>query len=56
MAAAAAAQLFAGVVGLAAGWASPGGAGIYEMVVGTSLFGALWLIAAGMFRIAARGD
>ncbi|MEO7505125.1 MAG: hypothetical protein ABIT69_08085 [Sphingomicrobium sp.] len=54
MLAAAAAQLLAGVVGLTGGYASPGPAGVYEVVMGTSLFGALWLLAAWLFRRAAR--
>ena len=54
MVAAAAAQVAAGVTGLAAGWASPGSDGIYEVVVGTSLFTGLWLASAWLFRKAAR--
>jgi len=54
MFAAAAAQLLAGLVGLAAGWASPGGEGIYEVLLGTTLFGGLWLLSAALFRSAAR--
>ena len=40
MFAAAGAQLMVGVIGFAAGFASPGAAGIYEVVMGTTLFGA----------------
>lgn len=50
MFAAAAAQLLAGVVGLAAGFASPGSQGLYEVTLGTGLFGGLWLVAAMLFR------
>ena len=50
MFATAAAQLLVGVIGLAAGLGSPGAAGLYEAVMGTSVFSALWLIAAGLFR------
>ncbi len=53
MFAAAAVQLAVGVIGFAAGWASPGNSGIYEVVMGTSLFEAFWLGSAGLFRIAA---
>ena len=54
MLAAAAGQALAGVAGLAAGWASPGNSGIYEVVMGTSLFTGLWLVSAGLFGTAAR--
>lgn len=50
---AAAAQVIAALTGLAAGWASPGYAGIYEVVLGTTLFTPLWLASAGLFRKAA---
>jgi hypothetical protein len=50
---AAGAQVLAGIVGLAAGWASPGGEGIYEVVLGTGLFTPLWLLSAWLFRKAA---
>lgn len=53
MFATAAVQLLVGAVALAAGWASPGTAGLYEVVMGTSLFGGLWLLAGGLFRHAA---
>lgn len=54
MFAAAAAQVAAALIGLAAGWASPGGGGVYEVVLGTSLFTPLWLASALLFRKAAR--
>ena len=54
MAVAAAAQLLAGAVGFAAGWASPGAQGGYEVVMGTSLFTALWLGSAALFWNAGR--
>ena len=54
MFAAAALQVLIGVVALAAGLGSPGAAGIYEAVLGTTLFATLWLIAAALFRKAAR--
>lgn len=47
------AQLLVGVVALAAGLGSPGYAGLYEVVLGTSVFGGLWLISGGLFRKAA---
>ncbi len=47
-------QAMVGVVGLAAGWASPGNAGIYEVAMGTSLFTGLWLVSAGLFATSAR--
>lgn len=49
----AAAQLLVGVVALAAGLGSPGYAGIYEAVMGTSVFAGLWLLSGGLFRKAA---
>ncbi|MDO9337360.1 MAG: hypothetical protein EON95_08275 [Caulobacteraceae bacterium] len=54
LAATALAQLLVGVVGYAAGWASPGVAGLTEVALGTALFGALWLSSAGLFHWAAR--
>lgn len=54
MFAAAAAQVAVGLIGLAAGWASPGGEGVKEVAVGTILFGGLWLVSGGLFRRAAR--
>lgn len=50
----AAAQVLAGIVGYAAGWSSPGEQGVYEVVMGTSLFTALWLASAFLFTRAAR--
>ena len=51
---AAVAQLLAGVVGYAAGWATPGVAGLYELGLSSVLFGGLWLVSAGLFHLAAR--
>lgn len=53
MFAAAAAQVLAGVIGLAGGFASPGADGLYEVAMGTTLFGSMWLVSAGLFRKAA---
>jgi hypothetical protein len=53
MLATAATQVLAGSVGFGAGWAAPGGQGTYEVAMGTSLFTALWLLAAWLFRKAA---
>ncbi|HYE45037.1 MAG TPA: hypothetical protein VEA44_04605 [Caulobacter sp.] len=53
MFAAALAQLVVGIVGYAAGWASPGEKGLFEAAVGTTLFGAMWLVSGGLFRHAA---
>lgn len=53
MFAAAAAQVSVGVIALALGWSSPGNAGLHEVVMGTSVFGALWLLSGGLFRKAA---
>ena len=53
MLAAAAVQVLVGVIGYAGGWASPGGKGVFEVVVGSSLFGGLWLLAAVLFGWAA---
>ena len=49
----AAAQILAGAIGYLAGWASPGDAGIFEVVMGTTLFGSMWLVSGGLFRMAA---
>jgi hypothetical protein len=54
MLAAAAAQVLVAGVGYAAGWASPGGQGVFEVVMGSTLFGGLWLLAAALFGWAAR--
>ena len=53
MLAAAAAQVLADAVGYLAGWASPGSEGVYEVTMGTTLFTALWLASAWLFRKAA---
>jgi hypothetical protein len=53
MLAAAGAQLLVGILALAFGLGSPGAEGWYEVLMGTTLFGGLWLIAAGLFRKAA---
>lgn len=53
MLATAVAQLLAGVVGLGAGFSSPGRAGLYEAAMGTIVFAALWLVSAALFRKAA---
>ncbi|QTC89667.1 hypothetical protein [Brevundimonas goettingensis] len=53
MFAAAALQMLIGAVALPLGWASPGGAGLYEVALGTTVFTVLWLIAFGLFRMAA---
>ena len=50
MFAAAAAQALVGVAALAFGLGSPGYDGLYEVVMGTTLFGALWLISGALFR------
>jgi hypothetical protein len=52
--AAAATQVLIGVIALAAGWASPGPAGLYEVTLGTGLFTGLWLFSAWLLREAAR--
>ena len=56
MLATAAAQVLAGVFGLAAGWASPGAEGLYEVTLGTGLFTPLWLGSAWLFRQSVRGE
>ncbi len=53
MAGVALAQLLAGIIGYSAGWASSGIAGLYEVAMGTSLFGSMWLVSAGLFHWAA---
>lgn len=50
MFATAAAQLLVGVIALAAGLGSPGYAGLYEVVMGTSIFAGLWLLSGLLFR------
>lgn len=54
MFAAAAAQGVIGAVAIPAGWSSPGAAGLYEVAMGSTLFVSLWLMTAGLFRLAAR--
>lgn len=54
MAIAAGAQVLAGAIGFVAGWSSPGGQGVYEVVMGTTLFSALWLGSAALFWKAGR--
>lgn len=49
MFATAAVQVLVGAAALAAGLGSPGYDGLYETVLGTSLFSALWLASAGLF-------
>ena len=51
--AAAAAQVLVGAIGYFAGWASEGTAGIFEVAMGTTLFGSMWLVSGGLFRLAA---
>ena len=46
----AAAQLIAGLVALFGRLGSPGFQGIYEAVMGTTLFSAIWLTSAFLFR------
>lgn len=52
---AAAAQAAVAVVALGWGLGSSGGAGWYEAIMGTTLFGGLWLAAAWLFGRAAAG-
>jgi hypothetical protein len=54
MFAAAAAQGLVGVIAFTAGLGSPGYAGVYEIVMGTSVFSSLWLVSGSLFRLAAR--
>ena len=56
MIAAMAGQVLAGTVGVAAGLGSHGWQGFYEAVMGTGLFASLWLLAAWLFRTAARAE
>jgi hypothetical protein len=56
MLAAALTQLAVAAIGLAAGWASPGRDGVYEVVMGSTLFGGLWLASAALFRNAAQDE
>ena len=49
-------QVLAGIVGFTAGWASPGGKGLFEVAMGTTLFACLWLLSAFLFgKAAGRG-
>ena len=50
------AQIMVGAGALAAGWSAPGPEGVHEVVMGTTLFGSLWLISAGLFRKAAGAE
>ena len=54
MVAAAVVQVLVAAFGFAAGYASPGGAGVFEVVMGSTLFGGLWLASAVLFAWAAR--
>jgi hypothetical protein len=56
MSTALAAQLLAGTIALALGLGAPGFDGIYEVAVGTSLFGGLWFVAAWLFGRAAAAE
>ena len=53
MLAAAFAQLAIGALAIPMRWASPGSQGLYEVVLGTTLFTGLWLASAMLFRWAA---
>lgn len=55
MLATALAQALAAALALAAGWASPGAHGLYEVALGTTLFTGLWLLAAWLFARASAG-
>lgn len=50
------AQVAVGVVALAAGFASPGNDGLYEVVMGTGMFAGMWLLSAWLFRNAAERE
>ena len=56
MLAVAAVQVLVAGIGYAAGRASSGSAGVYEVVMGSTLFGGLWLLAAALFGWAARDE
>lgn len=56
MLAAAIVQILVATTALAAGWASPGWKGVYEVVMGSTLFGGLWLVSAALFRNAAKDE
>lgn len=53
MFAAAGVQLLIGAIAIPMGWASPGNAGLFEVLMGTTLFTSLWLLSAALFRKAA---
>ena len=50
------AQLLVGIAALAWQLGSPGRDGLYEAVMGTSVFGGMWLVAGGLFRVAAQRE
>lgn len=56
MFAAAGAQLLVGIAALVGGLGSEGPRGLYEAVMGTTLFGTLWLIAGWLFSKSARSE
>ncbi len=56
MLAAASVQALAGIVGLAAGLGATGYDGVREVVLGTALFGGLWVLSAWLFGKAATAD
>ena len=49
-------QLLVGVAALVGGLGSAGPQGLYEAVMGTTVFGALWLIAGWLFSKSARSE
>ncbi|MES2754326.1 MAG: hypothetical protein V4659_06640 [Pseudomonadota bacterium] len=51
----AAVQVAVGAGAWTAGWALPGYDGVYEVLLGTTMFTGLWLVAAGFFLRAADG-
>jgi hypothetical protein len=53
---AAAAQVLVAAIALVWDLGSPGVAGIYEAVMGTTLFASMWLVSSGLFRAAARRE
>lgn len=53
---AAGAQFLVGIAALAGGLGSDGPQGLHEAVAGTAIFGALWLIAGGLFSKSARNE
>jgi hypothetical protein len=56
MLAAAFVQLAIGALAIPMGWASPGSQGLYEVLLGSTLFIGLWLVAAGLFRWAVASE